>query len=63
MRTVAGRFGLVAMATLGLFVTMPASGEVFDLPDNGDTVVGQVTTVESREWDTLLDIARRHGLG
>lgn len=37
--------------------------EVFDLPDNGDTVVGRVTTVESREWDTLLDIARRHGLG
>lgn len=63
MRTVAGRFGLVAMATFGLFVTMPARGEVFDLPDNGDTVVGQVTTVESREWDTLLDIARRHGLG
>ena len=36
----------------------PVRAEVFDLPENGDTVVGQVTTVKSREWDTLLDIAR-----
>ena len=37
--------------------------EVYDLPPDGSDVVGAVTTVTAREDDTLLDIARRHGLG
>jgi len=64
MNSVAVRFALaIVLATVGVLLVVPAQSEVFDLPDNGDTVVGQVTTVQSREWDTLLDIARRHGLG
>lgn len=37
--------------------------EVYDLPPDGNDVVGAVTTVTARHEDTLLDIARRHGLG
>ena len=37
--------------------------EVYDLPPEGNDVVGALTTVIARADDTLLDIARRHGLG
>jgi L,D-transpeptidase ErfK/SrfK len=40
-----------------------AVAEVYDLPPEGNDVVGALTTVTAREEDTLLDIARRHGLG
>lgn len=36
---------------------------VFTLPGPDVDVVGEVRTVTAREEDTLLDIARRHGLG
>lgn len=37
--------------------------EVYDLPPPGTDVIGALTTVTARADDTLLDIARRHGLG
>jgi len=37
--------------------------EVYELPADGSDVVGAVTTIVARGEDTLLDIARRHGLG
>jgi len=40
-----------------------ALAEVYDLPPEGNDVVGALTTVIARADDTLLDIARRHGLG
>ena len=40
-----------------------AVAEVYDMPPEGNDVVGALTTVTAREEDTLLDIARRHGLG
>lgn len=40
-----------------------AVAEVFDLPPPGSDVVGAVTTIRARADDTLIDIARRHGLG
>lgn len=40
-----------------------AIAEVYDLPPAGSDVVGAVTYVTARDDDTLLDIARRHGLG
>jgi L,D-transpeptidase ErfK/SrfK len=40
-----------------------ARAEVYELPPTGNDVVGALTTIESRAEDTLLDIARRHGLG
>lgn len=36
---------------------------IYTLSGQGETVVGDVTTTFSREEDTLLDIARAHGLG
>ena len=40
-----------------------AGAEVYDLPPEGNDVVGAITKVSARADDTLLDIARRHGLG
>jgi len=40
-----------------------AAAEVYDLPAPGNDVIGAVTYTTSRAEDTLLDIARRHGLG
>jgi len=39
------------------------SAEVFDLPPAGNDVVGAITTIQARADDTLIEIARRHGLG
>ena len=37
--------------------------EQYELPPEGTDVIGALAVVTSREEDTLLDIARRHGLG
>ena len=37
--------------------------EVYELPPEGYDVVGTVSTITARYEDTLVDIARRHGLG
>jgi len=51
-------------ALIALVVAAPAAvAEVYDLPPAGNDVVGAVTVVIARDDDTLLDIARRHGLG
>lgn len=41
----------------------PAYAEVFELPPEGQDVIGTVSTITARYDDTLVDIARRHGLG
>ena len=48
-----------------LLSSMPlvALAEVYEMPADGNDVIGALTTVTAREADTLLDIARRHGLG
>jgi L,D-transpeptidase ErfK/SrfK len=40
-----------------------AGGAEFAIPENGDTVVGMVTTAIAEYDDTLLDIGRRYGVG
>ena len=57
--TVNRMLGLIAVAALA----SPASAEVFELPPDGQDVVGALMTIKARDDDTLLDIARRHGLG
>ena len=37
--------------------------EIYELPPEGYDVIGAVATVTARQEDTLIDIARRHGLG
>jgi len=48
---------------LALLLMTPAAAEVYDLPAEGSDVIGAVTTIRARGADTLIDIARRHGLG
>jgi L,D-transpeptidase ErfK/SrfK len=52
---------MLAVAATLLSPTVDA--EVFQLPPAGNDVVGAITTVEARQDDSLIDIARRHGLG
>lgn len=53
---------LVTLLLAGLPIA-PATAEIFELPTDGSDVVGSVSTVIARHEDTLVDIARRHGLG
>ena len=48
-----------------LLLSMPFSvlAEVYEMPADGNDVIGALTTIDARADDTLLDIARRHGLG
>ncbi len=46
-----------------LLLPLAARAERFEMPPDGNDVVGALTVVASRADDTLLDIARRHGLG
>ena len=50
----------LAAATLA---TAPVYADVFELPPEGYDVIGSVSTVTARYEDTLVDVARRHGLG
>ena len=40
-----------------------ARAEIYELPPDGYDVIGAMSTVTARAEDTLIDIARRHGLG
>ena len=57
------------MRSLNIFLatcwlaTGPLHAEVYELPPEGYDVIGNVSTITARYEDTLVDIARRHGLG
>ena len=46
-----------------LLATSQSHSEVYELPPEGFDVIGAVATVTARYEDTLVDIARHHGLG
>ena len=46
-----------------LLLALPAAATIFDLPQDGEDVVGAISSVTATYDDTLVDIARRHGLG
>ena len=46
-----------------LAATGSVHAEIYELPPVGQDVVGAVSTITARYEDTLVDIARRHGLG
>lgn len=54
---------LAAVAAYAMGFAGFAAAEVFELPPPGQDVIGALTTISARHDDTLLDIARRHGLG
>jgi L,D-transpeptidase ErfK/SrfK len=51
------------LSALLLLAAAVARADVYELPPDGNDVVGAVSSVVARAEDTLLDIARRHGLG
>jgi len=55
------RYHFFTLLLLGLPFGVHA--EVYEMPADGNDVVGALTFVDARAEDTLLDIARRHGLG
>jgi L,D-transpeptidase ErfK/SrfK len=57
------KFRLPAFLLLAVLVALRAHAEIYALPPDGDDVVGAVATVTARQEDTLVDIARRHGVG
>ncbi len=46
-----------------LLVVASARAEIYELPPEGYDVIGALSSVTARYEDTLVDIARRHGLG
>ncbi len=52
---------LTLLFVMALPIAVPA--EQFELPPDDNDVVGALTVVAARAEETLLDIARRHGLG
>ncbi len=52
----------ISLAAMMLAIS-PVYAEVFELPPEGYDVIGSVSTITARYEDTLVDIARRHGLG
>lgn len=51
------------LVLLGLVTMTAARAEIYELPPEGFDVIGAVSTITARDEDTLVDIARRHGLG
>jgi L,D-transpeptidase ErfK/SrfK len=45
------------------FSAATSRAEIYELPPQGFDVIGSLTTISARREDTLVDIARRHGLG
>lgn len=48
---------------LALFRAAPAQAQLYLLPAEGNDLVGSVSYTQAKQGDTLLDIARRYGLG
>jgi len=53
----------VAVIAFALLWVVSVRAEFYELPSEGQDVIGAVATVAARHEDTLVDIARRHGLG
>jgi L,D-transpeptidase ErfK/SrfK len=56
-------FGPAALCVCLLVAAQTLRAEIYELPPEGYDVIGAVATVTARHEDTLVDIARRHGLG
>jgi len=44
-------------------LAVTARADIYEMPPDGFDVIGAVSTITARHEDTLVDIARRHGLG
>jgi L,D-transpeptidase ErfK/SrfK len=52
-----------SVPALLLALALPAAAEEFALPAEGSDVIGETVTTQTEAKDTLLDVARRFGLG
>ena len=50
-------------STLALAASLPVAAGEFTLPPEGSDVIGETITTQTETEDTLLDLARRYGLG
>jgi L,D-transpeptidase ErfK/SrfK len=50
-------------SALALAASMPVTAGEFPLPPEGSDVIGETITTQAETEDTLLDLARRYGLG
>ena len=57
------KYRIMVALFVSAFVAFAARAEIYELPPEGYDVVGAVATVTARQEDTLIDIARRNGLG
>jgi L,D-transpeptidase ErfK/SrfK len=48
---------------LAAFLWQATNADIYELPPAGYDVIGAVSTITARHDDSLVDIARRHGLG
>ena len=53
----------ILLVVLSALFATELRAEIYELPPAGYDVVGALATVTAREEDTLIDIARRNGLG
>jgi len=53
----------LCVAFVILLAAASARAEIYELPPEGYDVIGAISSVTARYEDTLVDIARRHGLG
>ena len=52
-----------SIPALLIALALPAAAEQFALPAEGSDVIGETVTTQTEAKDTLLDVARRFGLG
>jgi L,D-transpeptidase ErfK/SrfK len=53
----------LVVALICAVVASTSRAEIYELPPQGHDVIGAMSTIIARHEDTLIDIARRHGLG
>ena len=64
MQSTGSTFVARMIVAIAFFIlAMPARATIYDLPQAGQDVIGAVSTITATYEDTLVDIARRHGLG
>ncbi len=51
------------LIALTMLLAQPALADTYELPPEGMDVVGSISTIIATEEDTLVDLARAHGLG
>jgi L,D-transpeptidase ErfK/SrfK len=53
----------ILLTGIAFLAPLPAAADQFPLPAQGSDAIGVTTTAEAEGKDTLLDLARRYGLG